>query len=268
MRANGIDEIVVVNDGSTDRTHEVAARLGVILIDLAERVGQAECDQRRPTVLPCRLGVGRRCRHDISSRGAVAQIVPLFRGRCRRRRLPTAVSPTNALADHAISSDRVRRSPSRLAVGSPTRSASCQIISGAAGYFGAKRFLQVGGWDCEVAEDAALAMKLRVNGWQLRYAPRCKSLTLRCPPTIVDLLLQRLRWDASIATIWWFKHRAILNPFSSRFTVSNLFTSLDVLMFSALMPLILPFYLFWLWSRIEESTLDPAWGGHDRAGGS
>ena len=42
MRANGIEQIVVINDGSTDRTHEVARELGVIVIDLADRVGKPD----------------------------------------------------------------------------------------------------------------------------------------------------------------------------------------------------------------------------------
>ena len=67
--------------------------------------------------------------------------------------------------------------------------------------------------------------------------------------------MQRLRWDASVVTIWWFKHRALLNPFSRRCTITNLATSLDVLVFNALLPLILPVYLFWLWTKAKESAL-------------
>ena len=127
-------------------------------------------------------------------------------------------------------------------------------MSGAAGLFRREALVQVGGWDCEVAEDVALAVKLRIAGWQLRYAPDAPALTV-APPDIMGLLMQRLRWDASIATIWWFKHRALLNPFSKHFSISNLATALDVLIFNAIMPLILPVYLVWLFGKINQSAL-------------
>jgi len=103
----------------------------------------------------------------------------------------------------------------------------------------------------EVAEDADLAMKLRRHGWDLRFAPEAIART-NGPETMVDLLLQRLRWDANIVTIWWRKYAGNLNLSRADFRLSNALTSLDVIWFSAILPLVLPIYIVWLWNYVGE----------------
>jgi poly-beta-1,6-N-acetyl-D-glucosamine synthase len=127
-------------------------------------------------------------------------------------------------------------------------------VSGAAGAFRRTALEQVGGQDIEVAEDAALAMKLRDAGWQLRFAPDAIARTT-VPETMVSLLLQRLRWDSSIITIWWRKHARNLNPFGRHFRPANVFTNLDVLWFSAILPLVLPVYVVWLYNSVGEVSI-------------
>jgi poly-beta-1,6-N-acetyl-D-glucosamine synthase len=122
-------------------------------------------------------------------------------------------------------------------------------VSGAAGAFRRTALQEVGGQDIEVAEDAALSMKLRDAGWQLRFAPDAIACTI-APETMVALLLQRLRWDSSIITIWWRKHARNLNPFGQHFTFANMLTNLDVLWFSAILPLALPVYVVWLYNSV------------------
>jgi biofilm PGA synthesis N-glycosyltransferase PgaC len=107
--------------------------------------------------------------------------------------------------------------------------------------------LQVAGLGIEVADDADLAMKLRRHGWDLRFAPEAIARTIG-PETMIDLLLQRLRWDANSVTIWWRKYAGNLNPFRADFHLSNALTSLDVIWFSVILPLALPIYMVWLWN--------------------
>src|SRR6185436_15425068 len=107
-----------------------------------------------------------------------------------------------------------------------------------AGIFRRAALDQVGGWPCEVAEDAALTMQLRAAGWTVRYAAEALARTA-VPETVPALILQRLRWDASIVTIWWRRFGFLLNPFSRQFRPLNLLTSLDVLVFNAVLPLAL-----------------------------
>jgi poly-beta-1,6-N-acetyl-D-glucosamine synthase len=252
MRLNGIGQIVVVNDGSTDRTHEVARSLGVTVIDLAERVGKPNaCNIGLPS---CHAELVLVADADTTfPPSSVANCIPYFVPGVAGVGFRLAIAnERQSLITHyqAIEYEITFTAGKRVA----DAFGILPNISGAAGIFRRDALFAVGGWDCEVAEDVALAVKLRIAGWNLRYAPDAIAAT-KGPDTIVDLLLQRLRWDASVVTIWWFKHRALLNPFSKRFSISNLFTALDVLVFNALMPLILPFYLLWLWSRIEESSL-------------
>jgi poly-beta-1,6-N-acetyl-D-glucosamine synthase len=127
-------------------------------------------------------------------------------------------------------------------------------VSGAAGAFRRTALEQVGGQDIEVAEDAALFMKLRDAGWQLRFAPDAIARTI-APETMVALLLQRLRWDSSIITIWWRKYARNLNPFEQHFSFANIWTNLDVLWFSAVLPLVLPVYVLWLYNSVGEASI-------------
>src|SRR5262249_52077827 len=73
--------------------------------------------------------------------------------------------------------------------------------------------------------------------------------------TMVSLLLQRLRWDSSIITIWWRKHARNLNPFGRHFSLANMLTNLDVVWFSAILPLVLPVYLVWLYNSVGEVSI-------------
>jgi hypothetical protein len=75
------------------------------------------------------------------------------------------------------------------------------------------------------------------------------------PETPVSLLLQRLRWDSSIITIYWRKHARNLNPFGRHFSLANMLTNLDVVWFSAILPLVLPVYLVWLYNSVGEVSI-------------
>jgi biofilm PGA synthesis N-glycosyltransferase PgaC len=246
MRANGVDEIIVVNDGSSDHTHETAAGLGVILIELPERVGKA---------LAVNAGLVR-CTNELVlvadadttfEAGSVAAAAAHFEPGVGGVGFDLKVRNENAslvtrfqAVEYAIVFTAGRRIADALDI--------LPNVSGAAGLFRQTALEQVGGYDCEVAEDASLAMKLRVAGWQLGYAPLAQAWT-SVPETMTDLGLQRLRWDASIITIWWRKFRPLtLNG-------RNLLTSIDVLLFGAALPLILFPYLWWLWGKIDGHSL-------------
>jgi cellulose synthase/poly-beta-1,6-N-acetylglucosamine synthase-like glycosyltransferase len=241
MRANGIERVVVVNDGSTDRTHAVAEGLGVIVIDLPERVGKPNALN---VALPCCEGelVLVADADTVFDAGSVAQAAARMRpdvGGMNFTLVPVNEGESLTTAFQGI----------EYAIASANREFGAAFgilnnVSGAAGLFRRDALLQVGGWDCEVAEDAALSMKLRDAGWQLDCARDAVARTV-VPSTVVGLMLQRFRWDASIVTIWWRKWppwRAGLASF-------------DVLLFGMVMPLALPFYVLWLWSRIGAETL-------------
>jgi biofilm PGA synthesis N-glycosyltransferase PgaC len=128
-------------------------------------------------------------------------------------------------------------------------------VSGAAGVFRRSALIEVGGLDIEVAEDAALTGKLRTAGWKIRFAPEAIALTL-VPEGIIGLLMQRLRWDSAAAAIWLRKFVHHLNPFARDLSFRLLLTSLDVVLFSIVLPILFPIYAVWLWYHVGiEATL-------------
>jgi poly-beta-1,6-N-acetyl-D-glucosamine synthase len=127
-------------------------------------------------------------------------------------------------------------------------------VSGAFGAFRHSALLQVGGLDMEVAEDAALTMKLRQAGYRIRFAPEAVART-NVPATLTGLTLQRFRWDAGLITIWCRRCIGSLSPFSPNFRLIEALVILDVTWFSVALPLALPVYCVWLWSNIGEFSV-------------
>jgi biofilm PGA synthesis N-glycosyltransferase PgaC len=131
------------------------------------------------------------------------------------------------------------------------------LVPNVSGAFGALRrsaVQQVGGMDMEVAEDAAMTMKLRNAGYKIRFAPEAVART-SVPETLTALTLQRLRWDAGLITIWCRRWIGSISPLSPGFRLIEALVVLDVMWFSIALPLTLPVYLVWLWSNIGEFSL-------------
>lgn len=124
-------------------------------------------------------------------------------------------------------------------------------VSGAFGAFRRSALQRVGGLDMEVAEDAALTMKLRNAGYKIRFAPGAVGCT-NVPETVTGLTLQRLRWDAGLITIWCRRCIGNISPLSPNFRLIEALLILDVLWFSIILPLVFPIYCVWLWSKIGE----------------
>lgn len=254
MRRNGVTQICVVNDGSTDGTHEVAATLSEVeLIDLPDRIGKPDAIN---AALP-------HARHElilvadadtVFVDGSVSVAVSYFGVNVAAvgfylRPLNADLTLTTRIqaVEYAIGFGSIRRLTDLIGL--------LPNVSGAASLFSKRAIDEVNGWDCEVAEDAAISMKLRAAGWQVHYAADAEAMTI-VPETIEELLLQRLRWDACVLAIWWRKFGWMLNPFSRRFRLSNALTVLDVLLFSAIMPVVLPVYLFWMFDRAGAGLVD------------
>jgi poly-beta-1,6-N-acetyl-D-glucosamine synthase len=258
VRSLEVDEIIVVDDGSTDDMWLEVQRLkeeGVIAnaIHLHSR-------QSKPAAVNAGLAL---CSGEIVliidadtvlAPGAVAAVLGYFSD-------PKVAGVNFNLEvgnERATLTTRFQAIEYFIAVSAGKRMADAlgilPNVSGAAGAFRRTALEQVGGQDIEVAEDAALAMKLRDAGWQLRFAPDAIARTT-APETMVSLLLQRLRWDSSIITIWWRKHARNLNPFGRDFRPANVLTSLDVLWFSAVLPLVLPVYVLWLYNSVGEVSI-------------
>jgi poly-beta-1,6-N-acetyl-D-glucosamine synthase len=258
VRSLDVDEIIVVDDGSTDDMWLEVQRLkeeGIITnaVRLPSR-------QSKPAAINTGLAL---CSGEIVliidadtvlAPGAVAAVLGYFSD-------PKVGGVNFNLKvgnERATLTTRFQAIEYLIAVSAGKRMADAlgilPNVSGAAGAFRRTALEQVGGQDIEVAEDAALSMKLRDGGWQLRFAADAIAYT-NAPETMVSLLLQRLRWDSSIITIWWRKHARNLNPFGQHFSFANMLTNLDVLWFSAILPLVLPVYVLWLYNSVGDVSI-------------
>lgn len=253
-----VDEIIVVDDGSTDDMWLEVQRLkeeGIIThaIRLPSR-------QSKPAAVNTGLAL---CTGEIVliidadtvlAPGAVAAVLGYFSApkvggvnfNLQVRNEGATLTTWFQAIEYSIAVSAGKRMADALGI--------LPNVSGAAGAFRRTALEQVGGQDIEVAEDAALFMKLRDAGWQLRFAPDAIARTI-APETMVALLLQRLRWDSSIITIWWRKYARNLNPFEQHFSFANMWTNLDVLWFSAILPLVLPVYLLWLYNSVGDAAI-------------
>jgi poly-beta-1,6-N-acetyl-D-glucosamine synthase len=249
------DQIVIVDDGSTDAMWEVAQSL------LSE--GLADVAIRLPfrSSKPAAVNAGlENCTGEIIfivdadtilDPGAIAAALPYFADpkvggvSCdlKLRNEEASLITRFQAIEYATSITVGKQIADMLGI--------MPNVSGACGAFRRSALFQVGGLGIEVAEDANLSMNLRRHGWALRFGLEAIART-NGPETILDLLLQRLRWDSSIITIWWRKYAGNLNPFLADFRLSNALTSLDTIWFSVILPLVSPIYIVWLWTYVGE----------------
>src|SRR5262249_51466753 len=122
--------------------------------------------------------------------------------------------------------------------GSPRDSASHQKQQGHRHQHGIGELHRL---DMEVAEDAALTMKLRQVGYRIRFAPGAVGKT-KVPETVTGLTLQRLRWDAGLITIWCRRYIGNISPLSPNFRLTEALVILDIIWFSIVLPLVFPIY--------------------------
>ena len=242
-------EIIVVNDGSTDRMVDVAnalRRKGRVdrVIDIARRGGKS-------AGLNAGLAV---CSGDIViiadidttfDRDGLANLVKFFSD-------PTVGAVSGNIGVRNASASLMTRFQQieyaiGLSLGRVTSDAlgALAVISGAFGAFRRVALLEVGGLDVEVGEDADLTMKLRRAGWKIRFALRAHALT-DVPESAPAFVAQRLRWDRGLITIWLRKYRNVIDPRFSTFTLSDAFVFFDIVFFQILLPVVFPIYVGWL----------------------
>jgi cellulose synthase/poly-beta-1,6-N-acetylglucosamine synthase-like glycosyltransferase len=252
LRAAGVEEIVAVDDGSEDDTRLVLPSLGVIVLRNEERQGKPTSVNK--ALAHCTGDLVVICDADTTlAPEAIATVKPYFLDpdvagvglNLRVRNAHVSLITRLQAIEYAVQFTAGRMCSDAFGI--------LPNVSGAGGVFRREAITAVGGLDVEVAEDAALAMKLRRAGWKLRYAGNAYAST-NVPEDITGLTLQRLRWDASIITIWLFKFGGMVNPFARNLTGSNLVTSLDVLVFSVVLQLVFPVYVWWIWTKVGATA--------------
>jgi cellulose synthase/poly-beta-1,6-N-acetylglucosamine synthase-like glycosyltransferase len=253
-----VNELIVVDDGSTDNMYAVALNLkqqGLIHHVIRN-------DRRESKIEAVNVGIGFATSELVLILDADTSLAPdavqNLTGYFRDPKV--AAVGSNLRVENEAATLTTRCQAIEYAIGlSMSRQVNDALgivsnVSGACGLFRRQALLDVDKLDMEVAEDGNLAMKLRKHGYRLHFSPFAIAST-NVPETLTTLTRQRLRWDSAIITLWWNKYAHNFNPFSCHFRPMNLLTSLDVIWFSMLMPLVMPVYIVWLWMNLGDFTL-------------
>ena len=252
-------EIVVVNDGSTDDTEARCRRLqadGLIdrYVHLRSRGGKSAAVNaaiphvRQPLLLVTDADT-------TFDRDAIAVAVREFsdpevgvvgghlRVRNAERNLTTRMQHVNYTL--SILAGRLVRSMFGFFF----------VASGAFGLYRMEAVRAVGGWDFGPGEDGDVMMRLRLAGWEARFAPRAVART-DVPETPSQLMHQRRRWNRSLIRNRWRKSREpALDQRWAQFQAPLAFGVLDSLFFGAVIPFLFAVYLVQLFVMYGDAAL-------------
>jgi glycosyltransferase involved in cell wall biosynthesis len=218
------DEIIVVSDGSTDRMPQRLREL-----QARGLIQEAHCTQMR---------AGKSAGFNLAVGRTTGDIVVNVDCDCTfdRHALKNIIAPFAGPGVGGVAGNIIVRNPKASLV------TSCQAIeymisisqgktaanltdlmscvSGAFGAFRRETLERVGGLDSGGGEDLDV--------------------------TLMALTRQRFRWERDAVRLRYRKHRALLNPFSKRFDVTELLHELDFIFFNVVAAVAFPFYLVWL----------------------
>jgi peptidoglycan/xylan/chitin deacetylase (PgdA/CDA1 family) len=261
-------ELIVVDDGSTDATAEVAAAAARVYFTAAGRTGGARFRLVRQdnqgkagalnhglllattelalvldadtVVSPGLLGAFRPHFADPKV-GAVAGNVKVG----NRRNLLAALQALEYVV--ALNLDRRAQDVAR----------AMAVVPGAAGAFRVAAVRQVGGYQSDtVVEDADLTAALQRAGWRIPYEPAAVAWT-EAPERLSDVVRQRRRWSYGTVQVVAKHRRALLEPEAGNIGLVGLPWNL---LSSVILPALGPFADVWLVYLVLSGELGLAAG--------
>lgn len=254
----GSVEVIFVDDGSTDRTYELACQIqregGLSSVfRLEQRGGRSAAVNlalqscKGEIVVICDVGT-------TFDRDAFAELLSYFSD-------PTVggvscdLGVRNALASLITRHQAIEYAIS-ISLGRCVSDAigTLSIVSGGFGAFRREAIEQVGGEEVESGEDSDLTMKLRRSSWRIRFAFQARGLT-SVPTTVAGYIAQRIRWDGVLISVWLRKYQGALNPFRSDFRLIHALAYIDIIAFEIIPALIFPFYLLYLWYYFDAFAI-------------
>lgn len=120
------------------------------------------------------------------------------------------------------------------------------VASGAFGLFRTEVVRSLGGWNFGPGEDGDISTRIRLAGYHVRFEPLATALT-DVPVTARKLARQRFRWDRSMIRLRLRKFGAqVLNPFNKQFSFPLALSFLDIYYLQILVPTLYIFYVLHL----------------------
>ena len=122
--------------------------------------------------------------------------------------------------------------------------------SGAYMMFRKDVFLALGGHNVNSANDLELTLRIKELGYKARFVRESVAF-VDAPVSLSALFKQRFRWDTDILRIrlMMFKSLKVFRPNES---LADTLTRLDFSLFEFLQTLIFPFYIAWLFARLQD----------------
>jgi cellulose synthase/poly-beta-1,6-N-acetylglucosamine synthase-like glycosyltransferase len=251
-------EIVIVSDGSVDKMSKVARRIvargdATCVVTTDIRGGKSSginlaCAAARGDII---INVDCDCSFD---RYAIEHLIKPFED-------PTVgatcgdIAPRNSHVSIIAQFQEIEYLQS-ISVGKRIGNTVDQIVcvSGAFGAFRREALAGAGGFDVGGGEDLDTTIRLRKRGWRIMFAPEAICYT-DVPTTAFQYIRQRLRWERDTIWLRFGKHRALFNPFSPSFRLSEAFHQWDFLLFSVFGAVIFPIYVIWLFAMYGSFAL-------------
>ncbi|MBZ0264139.1 glycosyltransferase family 2 protein [bacterium] len=206
-------EVIVINDGSTDETFEVAKSLegwhGNVLVRVLtqENMGKSAAlnhgaNEASGDIILCVDGDSKLSRGTLKAaiRHFTDPRIAAVAGNVKVVNRFNTLTRLQAL-EYVEGLNMVRRAQAFIK--------AVNIIPGPCGFFRRDALVEVGGWDNDTyAEDCDLTLKLLTRGYRIDYEPMSISYT-EAPEKLIQLLKQRYRWTRGILQAMR-KHRSHL----------------------------------------------------------
>jgi cellulose synthase/poly-beta-1,6-N-acetylglucosamine synthase-like glycosyltransferase len=237
-------EMVVVDDGSTDRTYDIAKEFAKLHSD----VQVFKRDIRGGKGSAVNIGIQHTASDiilmvDSDSHfgpNAIFNMVQPFRD-SKVGAVSGAIHARNGLFSIA-SWLQAFEYLSTIQVGRifSSRIGTLSIASGAFAAFRRDAAIRGFGMDVSVAEDLDLCLRLRKAGWKIVFTPRPECYT-NVPETFKSLYNQRLRWDRGYIRYEVIKHNSIGSIFWNNFRLSSFIYFYEQILFNIVLTI-----AFWL----------------------
>ena len=251
-------QIIVVDDGSTDRTNEICHRLAfqeprLMVLRNEQRVGKFSaqnlalnfCRGEYVIILDGDSSLDQNAFFEAVKKfhnPAIGAVSCNLRARNRRKNVITHLQDMEYLT--SISVGRI----------SQAWWGTLFIVSGGYGVFRKEALGNVGGYDVHTGEDGDVTIKIRKAGWKIAFARHSFCLT-NVPDSLYGLIRQRLRWDNCLINIPVRKHSNIYNPFNASFTWSNFFGGMDNIVFQGVLNFLFFLYPIYIYLIFNELVL-------------